>query len=201
MEKYSSSCRIILCCNSPSKVIEPVRSRCLGIRIPAPSEEQICEVLQGVARKEHLTLPDAFAMRVAKYSERNLRRAILILEACRVQQYPFTDQQQIQHADWEQFIAGIARDISQEQSPQRLLQTREKLYELLQNCIPPDIILKTLTRELMKVLDDELKHQVMHWAAYYEHRLNLGQKEIFHLEAFIAKFMAIYKQFLINLYG
>lgn len=41
MEKYSSSCRIILCCNSPSKVIEPVRSRCLGIRIPAPSEEQV----------------------------------------------------------------------------------------------------------------------------------------------------------------
>jgi replication factor C subunit 3/5 len=33
-------------------------------------------------------------------------------------------------------------------------------------------------------------------AAYYEHRLCLGSKVIFHIEAFVAKFMAIYKLFL-----
>jgi replication factor C subunit 3/5 len=31
-------------------------------------------------------------------------------------------------------------------------------------------------------------------AAFYEHRLQEGQKAIFHLEAFVAKFMAGYKQ-------
>jgi len=41
MEKYASSCRLILCCNSQSKVIEPVRSRCLGIRVAAPTEDQV----------------------------------------------------------------------------------------------------------------------------------------------------------------
>ena len=41
MEKYSSQCRIILLCNSPSKVIDPLRSRCLGIRIPAPTEQEL----------------------------------------------------------------------------------------------------------------------------------------------------------------
>jgi len=41
MEKYSSSCRIILICNNPSKVIDPVRSRCLGIRVPSPSHDQV----------------------------------------------------------------------------------------------------------------------------------------------------------------
>lgn len=33
-------------------------------------------------------------------------------------------------------------------------------------------------------------------AAMYEHRLQLGQKAIYHLEAFIAKFMSIYRGFL-----
>ena len=33
-------------------------------------------------------------------------------------------------------------------------------------------------------------------AAFYEHRLQLGQKPIYHLEAFVAKFMYIYKSFL-----
>lgn len=41
MEKYASTCRLILCCNSQSKVIEPVRSRCLGMRIPAPTHDEV----------------------------------------------------------------------------------------------------------------------------------------------------------------
>ena len=41
MEKYSSTCRLILCCNNQSKVIEPVRSRCLGIRVAAPSHDDV----------------------------------------------------------------------------------------------------------------------------------------------------------------
>ena len=41
MEKYSASCRLILCCNNPSKVIDPVRSRCLGIRVAAPNVDEV----------------------------------------------------------------------------------------------------------------------------------------------------------------
>lgn len=69
---------------------------------------------------------------------------------------------------------------------------RGKIYELLGNCIPPEIILKVkaatlslfygiklsnviillvllqkLLSELLKKLDSELKHEVCHWAAYY----------------------------------
>jgi replication factor C subunit 3/5 len=41
MEKYASSCRLILVCNSPSKVMDPVRSRCLGIRVAAPTYDDV----------------------------------------------------------------------------------------------------------------------------------------------------------------
>lgn len=37
-------------------------------------------------------------------SERNLRRALLSLEACKVQQYPFTDTQEVAAPDWERYI-------------------------------------------------------------------------------------------------
>ena len=43
--------------------------------------------------------------------------------------------------------------------------------------------------------------KVVQWAAFYEHRIALGSKEIFHLEAFIAKFMAIYKKYLNDMFG
>ncbi len=48
MEKYATSCRLILCCNSQSKVIEPVRSRCLGIRVAAPTEAEVRTVIQSI---------------------------------------------------------------------------------------------------------------------------------------------------------
>ncbi|KAI3705393.1 hypothetical protein L1987_75630 [Smallanthus sonchifolius] len=95
--------------------------------------------------------------------------------------------------DWEEYVSEIASDIMQEQSPKRLFQVRGKLYELLVNCIPPEIILKKLLYELLKKLGSELKHE--------EHRMRLGQKAIFHIEAFVAKFMSIYKGFLIATFG
>jgi replication factor C subunit 3/5 len=48
MEKYTTSCRLILICNNPSKVIDPVRSRCLGIRVPSPSHDQVSAILSHV---------------------------------------------------------------------------------------------------------------------------------------------------------
>lgn len=33
-------------------------------------------------------------------------------------------------------------------------------------------------------------------AAHYEHKLQLGTKPIYHLEAFVAKFMSVYKRFI-----
>ncbi|BBN67973.1 ATPase family associated with various cellular activities, partial [Prunus dulcis] len=208
MEKYSAYCRLILCSNSSSKVTEAIRSRCLNVRINAPTKEQIMKVLEFIGKKEGLQLPSGFAARIAEKSNRCLRRAILSLETCRVQQlssivllidhqlhqavlfvlfllctmYPFTSNQAIPPMDWEEYVSEIASDVMKEQSPKRLYQVRQKLYELLLNCIPPEIILKRLLYELLKKLDAELKHEVCHWAAYYEHRMRLGQKAIFHLE-------------------
>ena len=62
-------------------------------------------------------------------------------------------------------------------------------------------ILKRLTTELISSLDDSLKLEVLEWAAFYEHRIAMGSKEIFHLEAFVAKYMAIYKKYLNDLFA
>eukprot|EP00955_Chlamydomonas_euryale_P053774 355612-Chlamydomonas_euryale.AAC.3 len=78
-------------------------------------------------------------------------------------------------------------------------QVRGKLYELLANCVPAELIIKTLLFELLKKLDEELKVEAVHWAAFYEHRLQEGQKAIFHLEAFVAKFMSVYKTWTISM--
>jgi replication factor C subunit 3/5 len=176
----------------------------LGIRIPAPSHTDVAQTLIQIARKESVQCSPEYAMKISQHSERNLRRALLMLESARAQIYPNTQlapELPVVLPDWEMFITAMAREILQDQSPIKLLQVRDMLYELLTNCIPADVILTTLTREIMRQLDDTLKHEVSFWAAYYEHRICQGSKEIFHLEAFVAKFMAIYKRWLMEMFA
>jgi replication factor C subunit 3/5 len=68
-------------CTSTSKIIEPVRSRCLSIRIPAPSLKDVQCSLEVVAKKENKRPSDEFLRRIAVASKRNMRRALLMLEA------------------------------------------------------------------------------------------------------------------------
>lgn len=41
MEKYMSNMRIILCANSTSRLIAPIKSRCLLMRVAAPAPEEV----------------------------------------------------------------------------------------------------------------------------------------------------------------
>jgi replication factor C subunit 3/5 len=84
MEKYTASCRLILVCESTSRVIAPLRSRCLAVRVPAPSKEEISGILNDIAAKEGLTVSPQLTLSIAEESQRNLRRAILMMEAAKV---------------------------------------------------------------------------------------------------------------------
>ncbi|XP_031833156.1 replication factor C subunit RfC38 [Nomia melanderi] len=196
MEKYVATCRLILCANSTSKVLPAIKSRCLGIRVPAPSISDIKSILHLVCKREGLTLPDELAVRLADASGRNLRRAILMLEACKVEQYPFTADQIITEPDWQVYIRNTANMMVSEQSPKKLLEIRNRLYELLTHAIPTDLIFKGLLQECIKNCDLQLKIEIATVAAEYEHKMHRGSKAIFHLEAFVARFMAIYKKFI-----
>ena len=41
MEKFTANLRVILCANSTSRIIGPIRSRCLLLRVGAPTEEEV----------------------------------------------------------------------------------------------------------------------------------------------------------------
>jgi len=87
MEKYSPNLRLILLANSTSNIIAPIRSRTLLVRVAAPTEIEICEVLRKVGAKEGWKDVEVLNKRIAKESGRNLRRALLMFEAVHAQKY------------------------------------------------------------------------------------------------------------------
>lgn len=85
MEKYSPNLRLILLANSTSNVIAPIRSRCLLVRVAAPTEEEIKDVLAKVGKKEGFKSDGGLEQRIARECGRNLRRALLMFEAVHAQ--------------------------------------------------------------------------------------------------------------------
>jgi replication factor C subunit 3/5 len=186
-------------------------------------EPQICKVLAYAAKKERLSLPDHVSTILARISQGNLRRALLSLEALHTQDPSFktvsashslltgtkqsaSDLDSVPRPDWEKYAGRAAEKILGDQTPERLLEVRGMLYELLVHCIPAPLIIsvslclfllrraeaeltfpfststQTIAKRLMDRVDEELKADVVYWAAFYEHRLRLGSKPIFHLE-------------------
>ena len=119
---------------------------------------KICKVLAHVSKKESLGLPPHVATVIASISAGNLRRAVLSLEALYVQDPSFKniskshsllegsiirseEMDSVPRPDWEKYASKTADRILSEQTPERLLEVRGMLYELLVHCIPAPIII------------------------------------------------------------
>ena len=101
--------------------------------------------------------------------------------------------------DWERYIQVIVQSMLEEQSPQALMNVRTKFYDLLVRLIPASVILKELTKQLVvRCPSRDLQMDVVCWSSTYEQKMRQGGKEIVFLEAFAARFMALYKQNLLK---
>jgi replication factor C subunit 3/5 len=209
MERYVTTCRLVLVCTSTARLIAPLRSRCLGIRVPAPDTPCVARILRQVAEKERLVSPaiaatpfDAFLTGVAQQSAGNMRRALLTLEASKMAKVDFAAAASspsgpsgaIPVPDWRCYIAEVAADILAEQTPKQLFEIRGKLYELLSQCIPPDVLLKEIVETLLMRAPEAVRPGLVLHAASYDHTMKMGSKPIVHLEAFVANAMALIKQ-------
>lgn len=183
METFSGSCRLILVCTYSSRVIEPLRSRCVLVRVPLPSKEAL-----RIALKEYDT---ELVEKIVESSGRSISRAMFMAK-----------ERNCKKIVWEKYIVSICSGVFLEQSPRKLLDVCESLNELLLAGVPSSIILKTLMYQLiqndnLKAVDG-VKREIVRWAAVYEHRLSVGSRDIVHLEAFVATFMDIYRKHTVN---
>ncbi|KAI3607646.1 dna replication factor c subunit [Moniliophthora roreri] len=177
--------------NCPNK--EPMSSHASG---GTQSSRSMQTVMQHVSKRAGFDLPPEVADKIIDDSAGNLRKAILCLEALKMQSPDLTNSSlAIAKPDWESYCHKVADLILSEQTPARVMEVRQKFYELLSHCIPPTVILKTVADRVVEKVDEQIKADVIHWAAIYETRMRIGSKKIYHLEAWVIKVMSIYKHF------
>lgn len=193
MEKYARTCRIIMICDSLSQIIEPVRSRCLIIRTPCVPYDQVLSVLTHIAQTENCShFDDSILAGIAEESQGNVRRAINFLQILAIQKSEKTVQDIL--PQWEMYLDDLADTIiKSDVNNETMKKIRNHLYELLIHCVPPTEIFRRLLTKLCSKVDPDIIPEITNSAALYEARMQNGTKPIFHLDAFIARFICIYR--------
>ncbi|XP_030550889.1 replication factor C subunit 3-like [Rhodamnia argentea] len=212
LERYKHT-KIFFCCSDASK-LQPIGMLCTVVKLSPPSKEEVVEVLEFIAKQEGTYLPHQLAERFADSSGNNLRQAIRSFEATYQKRYQSTDDQPIL-TGWEDVIAMIAKKITEEQSPRLLFMIRGKLQTLIEHDVSTNFIFESLVKELKKLLNESLQHQV---TGLYENYIQQDEEmlksdkrmhftrnpeengmrftnnhQLMRIEEFIAQFMSCYK--------
>ncbi|XP_044950777.1 uncharacterized protein LOC123401118 [Hordeum vulgare subsp. vulgare] len=193
IDSSSDACKIIMTCQDGPNLLDSITSRCKLISIGVPNTREVVEVLTHVSKKESFDLPASLAYTIATRSAHNMREAVLALEACKANNYPFVDGQAIP-LGWDGVLEELAAEILEDPSPKRLFLVRGKLQKLLVESVPPKLVLQRLVELFLKGIHANIKRDAYYWHAYYDKRLPAGASALLKLEEFIAKFMSIHRK-------
>jgi len=80
MEEYSSRCRFILTCNTISKIIEPLRSRCKVISFGKPARNEILARLQFICKEEDIDIDDVSLNEIIDVNYPDIRSMVKALD-------------------------------------------------------------------------------------------------------------------------
>ena len=191
MEKYSNSCKFILVSDQLSKIIEPLRSRCLLVRVQLPTTEEILESLLHITHKEKIYISFSKLKEIIKNSDNSINHAIWLLEM-----YKYN----IEYIkNWEIIVELIVNVINNFK-----ITTNKKLYYILNNIrqqfyilfitnIPTKMIIRKIMIKLLELNDNlTLKYNIINLTSIHEERLTQGTRHIIHFENYIIKLLYLF---------
>jgi replication factor C subunit 3/5 len=191
MEKYSNTCKFILISDQLSKIIEPLRSRCLLIRVHLPSNEQILETLLHISHKENIDISFTKLKEIIDNSDNKINHAIWLLEMYKYN-VKYTK-------NWELIIDSIVNKvinfnmISNKKLFLILKSIREEFYILFITNIPTQMIIRKIMIKLLQTIDElKLKYEIINITSIYEERLTHGTRHVIHFEAYIIKLLYLF---------
>ena len=73
IEKYSDTCRFILSCNYPNKIIDPIKDRCVVFRFKKISPQDMTALIKKVVKEENMDMTEDAQKELAKLSHGTMR--------------------------------------------------------------------------------------------------------------------------------
>lgn len=199
MEKYADICKFIFICDQLSKIIEPLRSRCLLIRIPLPNNLQIIETITQISINEKIKLTKDDYKYILDNCESKVTNAIWLLE---MKKYNVPNDH-----SWKKIVHNMVDLLFIETNIDNMFvlefikKTREYFYILFIT----NINIKKILLSLMKIIIDKVpniyvKNEIIQIISKYELRISQGTRYIVHLEAMMLEILTFIQKSKNNLF-
>lgn len=189
MEKYHKTCRFILCASQTSKIIDPIKSRCLDVRIPAPSRDDMLNMVYYILLNEHRLISRRKINRIIDAGEYNTKKTLWILN---MSLYGINDYELLWKKSLDKLIE-LMIDFKNEKvsvlNDKLIPTTRNILYNIFITNIPGIEILHEIINKIIKSnqFDTDLLYIILQSSSEIETRLNKGKRSIIHLDSFMCK--------------
>ncbi len=177
IEKYSKTCRFIMWCYSLSKVIEPLRSRCLCIHVPTQTTDELIKWTFHIACMESIKIPWNKLISIVDSSKGNLKNILWKLD---MYKYCGTIK------NCYQII--MVKLIDEVMNSHNIIVLREYVYNMMVTNISSNIIIKDFLNLLLYRINKYPKEKIfkiIEYASIFEYRLSKGRRDIIHIESFL----------------
>lgn len=188
MESYSGTARFILSCNYPSKIIDPIQSRCAVFKFKPLNKEDIVDLMGDIAKEEGISLDEAAKNALFDVSGGDVRRAINTLHSSSAVNKTVS-------ADTIYEIANFAkpRDIDtvlMMSLDGEFEKAKNKLLDImLNNGLSGLDMIKQIQSEVSKLdIDGKVKMKMIEKCGEIEFRMVEGSDEFVQLESLLASF-------------
>ena len=190
MEKYANTCKFIFISNQLSKINEPLKSRCLIIRVPLPTNTMLLSIILNISDKEKLNLTFPEMKYILDKSDNNINKTIWLLE---MKKYNVDNKGQ-----WTDILETIVEMITLKDNytTKKFLEiiksTRDLLYILFITNIDFHLIIRKIMKLLLNKLDCiSIKNQIVDTTSIFEQRISKGTRYIIQMEAYLIKIIYI----------
>jgi replication factor C subunit 3/5 len=184
IENYSKSCRFIMSCESLSKVIIPIRSRCMCIPVASLSDSELFMVLCQITAKECITLPLKDMYSIVEKSNGQVKTALwnVQMKLCGMNN----------EIDYEKSIKILVNNILKCNPSIHDTIIRDILSKYIITMIPHTIIIRDIMNELVKSdLDDSVLIKITIKVAECEYDCTRGRRQSIHMDKMIISIMNI----------
>jgi len=194
IEKYSKTCRFIMWCYSLSKVIEPLRSRCLCIHIPTQTDEQLYKWMYNICCLEKIKIKPNIIESILNKSNGNLKSILWKLDLYRYNNKIYNSYEEGINKIINEIISIKTNKIIDPAFPINIPKIREYIYKMYVTNISLNIIIKDILKSILfhnKDITKEQINDIINSASEFEYRLSKKRRDIIHLEAFVINIIFI----------
>ncbi|MDP8003038.1 MAG: replication factor C small subunit [Caldisphaera sp.] len=187
MELYSNSTRFVLAANYPSKIIDPIQSRCAFFRFIAINKDDVVSRLKYIAEKEGVDYDEDALDIIYEISEGDMRKAINVLQASAYLGKVTSDTVFK--------VVGMARpkdirDMIEISIKGDFIEAREILRKvMIEYGLSGEDVVRQIHRELMGSdlkISDELRVMIADYLGEIHFRISEGSDEDIQLSSFLA---------------